>query len=632
MKHSDLIGLCWIVASAIAALTVAPAVANAASPPTTAAPATATAEAGPDYRVSRFVLTYAKPHPEHPPLAELERLVIELGKRDGRYVAPSPAGTGSKPQLQRFKLAEIPGGSGIFSAGALNSICRQVFEGLKRCGLLGLQVSPRPADLDPATLKDLRPAGETRLGLVIETAVVKKVHAAATGPSSATPRVCERIERLSPLQPPQVGQTGSLLRSDRLSDYVDRLNRFGGRRVSAQVGGAEEPGEAAVQYNVEQEKPWLAYAQAGNIGTKQSGRWQERGGLIYRQLAQCDDVFLVDYLTSGFDKVHAVSTSYEAAFPNSDRLRWRVSGAWNEVQAADLGIANAGFTTTETFAGGELIYTFYQRDRLFLDAVAGVDYQYLTAEDGPPNGHGSLVLPHVGLRAEQDRPFDSFFATAALYQNAPAFADTGEDDLEGLGRADPDAAFTLLRWTAEKSFYIEPLLAREGGPAPGGLPAHELAGRFRGQTSFGSRLVPQMQDVIGGLYTVRGYPAAAAAGDNVLVGTFEYRLHVPRALGLTARPVPTMRTEREARRAASIAPSNWDWTAGPFVDLGRVTQADRQSGEFNQTLLGTGLGTELRIGRYFSLRLDWGVALRDTKNNQGDAGDQRVYVLATFSY
>ena len=345
-------------------------------------------------------------------------------------------------------------------------------------------------------------------------------------------------------------------------------------------------------------------------------------------------MFLVDYLTSSFDQVHAISSSYESAFPASDTLRWRLAGAWNKDTSSDLGITGPGFTTTQTTVSGELIYTFYQRQTLFLDAVGGVDFEYLTLEGFSPGGHGSLVLPHVGLRAEQERATDNFFATMMLYRNIPTFAGTDSEQLSTLGRPDTDADFTLLRWNVEESFYLDPLWMADAAPVGRKLPFHEIAGRFRGQTSIDSRLTPQIQDVIGGLYSVRGYPQAAAAGDDSLVATLEYRFHVPRALAINRVPVmsPTFRNERDARKLTRVGEDHWDWTVGPFVDLGRVMQADRAEGEFNQTLLGTGLATELRIGRNFSIRLDWGVALRDTKNNQGDAGDNRVYLLATFSY
>ena len=66
-----------------------------------------------------------------------------------------------------------------------------------------------------------------------------------------------------------------------------------------------------------------------------------------------------------------------------------------------------------------------------------------------------------------------------------------------------------------------------------------------------NRLIPHAEYVVGGLYTVRGYPENALAGDTTLVFTTEYRFYVPRAVNPWAgRTKPTADQVAERARTA----------------------------------------------------------------------------------
>src|SRR6185503_434068 len=107
---------------------------------------------------------------------------------------------------------------------------------------------------------------------------------------------------------------------------------------------------------------------------------------------------------------------------------------------------------------------------------------------------------------------------------------THELDVFGTANADDDFALTSL--DASWSFYLEPLLDPYGWRDPnqkkGGTLAHEVALLARGQWAMGYRLVPQFQQVAGGFTTVRGYKQSAVVGDDLVLGSVEYRFHLPR--------------------------------------------------------------------------------------------------------
>jgi hypothetical protein len=80
-----------------------------------------------------------------------------------------------------------------------------------------------------------------------------------------------------------------------------------------------------------------------------------------------------------------------------------------------------------------------------------------------------------------------------------------------------DDDWTVFKWSLDHSFYLEPLLFREAAHDPDAphwktALAHEIAFSFRGQHAFDNRLIPQEEETLGGLYTVRGYPESIAAG------------------------------------------------------------------------------------------------------------------------
>ena len=141
--------------------------------------------------------------------------------------------------------------------------------------------------------------------------------------------------------------------------------------------------------------------------------------------------------------------------------------------------------------------------------------------------------------------------------------------------------------------------------------AHELFFSFQGQEALNSALIPQQQGVVGGLYTVRGYPEADVVGDDALVFTAEYRLHIPRLFSPGGKPVqvPVLGKFR-GRPEYQYGYADWDLILRTFVDVGHTGFYDKQAGKYSQTLTGAGVGLELRVLRYLTARVDAGFALK----------------------
>ena len=139
--------------------------------------------------------------------------------------------------------------------------------------------------------------------------------------------------------------------------------------------------------------------------------------------------------------------------------------------------------------------------------------------------------------------------------------------------------------------------------------------------------------MVGGLFTVRGYPESVVAGDSIFIGSVEYRFHYPKS-----RKPQDVEEQRKLfgkpfrwGPEAPYGKADWDLIFKGFLDVGEAIQTDRLSFEQNDTLVGLGVGVELQFKQNATLRLDWGFALSDIENLV-DSGDNRVHVVFTVLY
>jgi len=133
-----------------------------------------------------------------------------------------------------------------------------------------------------------------------------------------------------------------------------------------------------------------------------------------------------------------------------------------------------------------------------------------------------------------------------------------QNDADGLGRVQADDSFVVLQTNITHSFFLEPMLWERGKFHS---LAHEIVLSGRSQYAFGNRLIPQEEEVVGGLYTVRGYPESVVAGDTIFIGSAEYRFHYPRAMR------PRESTSTLFGQPFRWAPGSALWEGGLGFDL-----------------------------------------------------------------
>lgn len=615
------------------------------SRPAPSTPASGVDPEAPAYMVGAFVIRYALDHPSLPAIDDLLRAEVKLGRTDNGYVAPSEGIPTETLTIEDVSLMPPQ----RWSSRAVFAVSKAILSEMNKLGVIGVTVSPveaefgPPGEGDPDWGKDLRKPGNSAITLVIKTGLVSEMRTIGFGERIPFERRINaeehaRILKNAPVQVYAADDPDRLdvLRKDELDDYVFRLNRHPGRRVDLAVAAAQQEGGIALDLLINENKPWLAYAQVSNTGTKSTNEWRQRFGFTHNQVTGDDDIFSLDYATAGFDKSHAIVGSYERPIWG-DWLRGKVFGSWNRFTASDVGIGGEEFTGEGYQFGGEIIANIFQHRELFVDAYAGARYQNVEVNNKAVNiqGEDNFFLPSVGLRLERSTETSSTNASIGLEWNLSSVAGTDAKEIEKLGRLDVDEDWTVLNFDVTHSFYLDPLLFgdswRDTSPQGNATLAHELALSLRGQAAFGNRLIPNAEQVIGGLYTVRGYPESVVAGDTVVVGSAEYRLHVPQALGYDSNPGTLFGESFRYKPQSPYGRADWDLILRGFLDAGRTLNSNRKTFERDETLVGTGVGAEIVFKRNLSIRLDWGVALEGIRN-EVKSGSNRFHFVATLMF
>ncbi len=582
------------------------------------------------YPVSEMVFTYAKDHKDHPPIDKAKHLFVTLAYTDGGYTAPKE---GLPEKTLDLRLDNnFPKGT-WFDGSALRLIGQSIVEYLADQKILGVYVRISPEEINSRG-EDLRPLNQSSLTFVTTTLEVGKVQASAREPSSIN---YQHIADQSPLQGANAAndEEGDLLRAEILNDYVYFLNRYPNRRVDVSIDPLGGGNQAIVDYLVTEKKSWRAYAGVSNTGAEGMNKWIENIGFVTTQLTNRDDTLALDASVDSFDNYYSWGITYHAPLSHLSHWRWLVNANQNSFTSSELGIQQYDFTGRQTAVRAELKYNFYQHKDAFYDVFASLQYRDIFTDNHTFSiqQRQKFLIPMLGLQFQQLRPASKVIALFEVQYNIRGYDGQKDHEELELGRVDVDNDWTLLSWQSYNSFYVEPLLNRWFGKKKGSPTTyiHEAILNFCGQYAFDYRLFPQIQSVVGGLYTVRGYPQDYTAGDSTFYATAEYACHFPRALAPVG--APKHRLFGKPFRYAPEEPgglTDWDFIIRSFFDFGRVVNNKHKIFENDTSLLGTGLGAELVVLDNFFLRADWGVALKDapgvTKRSQ------QWYLSMTFVY
>ena len=608
--------------------------------PTPMRPARATEADGPAFEIATFEPDYVRPNPKAPPVKALTQVPFDLGRTEDGYVAPRadvPIVSTTLKDLSRLEEAQT------FRASAIQHILESLRDFLIERQFIGIFVAPDPFQINESG-EDVRSENDTTLRLLVTLGAAAEVRTIGSGdridPAERIDNALhDQIRAESPVQRYTEGDPArnDLMRKDLLDRFVFHKSRHPGRRVDMAVSRADEPGTAALDYLITENRPLSFYAELSNTGTAATDQWRQRFGLLHTQLTNADDILELTYVTASFSDTNAFIGYYERPLPGNDRVRWRVGGFWSEFTASDVGAFADTFTGESFGLNGDIVANIYQDREFFLDLVGGVrwfDSEINNVLIG--KGEGDWVLPYVGVRIDRTTGWESTRGQVHVEFSSADWTDISDDNLTRLGRLFPDRDFAILQWRFRHSVFLEPLLNRAAWEDPStpesSTLAHELFIAFRGQYSFDKRLVAQLNRPVGGLYTVRGYPESVVAGDSALILNLEYRYHLPRAFKIQQSPTELFGEPFRLAPQYVYGSPDWDLILKAFCDVGATYIVDPLSFESDETLVSIGIGAEFTYRRNLRARLDWGFAVDSIPSRGVSQWDERVHFLLSVLF
>ena len=564
-------------------------------------------------------------HEDLPTDSTLMQTSVKLYQKDNVYSGSAD----SKGVEITLTLEELSTRTGSLTDSARVSIQNAVVANMNTKGIGGVACLIEPAANAQGT--NTMKVVAAQFGGV--RTIASGVRAGETG-QSINDANQQRIKDESPLK------EGDVMKKEVLEDYLYSLSRFPGRTVSAAVSNEPSSAQVVLDYYVQEKKVFDVYAGVSNTGTTETSKFQYRVGLLATQLTNNDDILSIDYQNSNFQDTQSVNSYYDARVGTMQDLRWRLTGQWGQYYSSDLGLAAQDFSGNNWGVQGELIWTFLQKGNSFLDVDAGVKTWGATTENTLLQTNGSATFVTLSAMFNVLSTGDTW-AFQGSFGGMYTTTDASQQSLDELGRTDTSKAFSTINGSFYGSFYLDPLLDASWSNSQSLYKPliHEIFGSVRGQYAFDYRLTPLSQYTMGGLYTVRGFAQSLTAGDNALVGTIEYRMHLPRMFTPT---VPTgsfpsaSKPFKWAPDSSTGAAPDWDLVFSTFFDAGTVSSNQAYEFEVNTPMYSAGVGLDLNVLTNISVGLDWAWALNSiestTANINVESGSSQFWFTATLVY
>ena len=564
-------------------------------------------------------------HPRMPTAETLMSTSVTL-YQNGKVYSGSSASKGQKVSITLDQLAK-QGGS--LTDSASTEIEKAIVAKVNASGISGVQCLVEPA-----------PNAQSANGIKVVAAQLAGVRTIATGVRGGETGQSINSDNHATIKKQSPLNQGDVMDKEVLEDYLYSLSRFPGRTVSAAVSSEPSNAQVVLDYYVQEKKIFDVYASVSNTGTTETSKYQERVGLLATQLTNNDDILSIDYQNSNFSGTQSVNGYYDARIGTLKDFRWRATGQWGQYYSSDLGLAAEDFNGSNWGIQGEVIWTFLQKGNSFFDLDLGVKGWNAQTENNllASNGNANFITWSGFVNALAT---GETWALQGSVGGMYTTTDANQQNLDDLGRLNTSSNFTTLNGSVYGSFYLDPLLDStwKGSKSLYKPLVHEIFGSLRGQYAFDYRLTPLSQYTMGGLYTVRGFAQSITAGDNALVGTIEYRMHLPR---MFTPSTPTgsfpsaTKPFRWAPDSGTGAAPDWDLVLSGFFDGGRVYNNQAYEFEANTAMYSAGVGLDLTVLQNLSVGLDWGWALNSISNPQAgvqvDSGSSQFWFTATIVY
>ena len=564
-------------------------------------------------------------NPRMPTEASLMSTPVTLYKTDKSF-SGSPDSKGEKVTLT---LTELAVANGTLTDSARMVIQNAVVSSVNTMGVGGVACLVEPAA-----------KSDDKNVIKVVAAQISGVRTVASGLRAGETGQAVNSDKHATIKNESPIKEGDIMQKEVLEDYLYSLSRFPGRTVSAAVSNEPSSAQVVLDYYVQEKKIFDVYASISNTGTTDTSKYQERVGILATQLTNNDDILSIDYQNSNFSGTQNVNGYYDARVGTLKDFRWRVTGQWGQYYSSDLGLAEENFNGNNWGVQGDIIWTFLQKGNSFLDFDFGVKgwNAQTNNELFQSTGNANFVTLSGTLDA---MALGDTWAIQGSFGGMYTTTNADQEELDNLGRIDTSDSYFTMNGSVYGSFYLDPLLDSSWKSSKSLYKplVHEIFGSLRGQYAFDYRLTPLSQYTMGGLYTVRGFAQSITTGDNALVGTIEYRMHIPRMFN-AAVPTGTFPSAAKPFRwvpdSGTGGAPDWDLVLSAFFDGGTVNNNNAYAFEANTPMYSAGVGLDLTILQNVALGVDWGWALNSIDNQSAgievDSGSSQFWFTATIVY
>ncbi|MFT4564684.1 MAG: hemolysin activation/secretion protein [Gammaproteobacteria bacterium] len=404
----------------------------------------------------------------------------------------------------------------------------------------------------------------------------------------STENILRSLSALSQGGPPN---TREIARSLSLS------NQQPSRQLIINLKDGEQPDTIDAEVLVKDQKPWMIFGNANNIGSHETGRVRLTAGAQHSNVLGYDDKLSLSYTTSQREPedVKQYGINYNVPF-----YRWasRVNLFYSKSDV-DVGTVNAlDISGAGRFLGGSISHLLLRHGSYTHEINVGlVDKSF----------ENSLLFGGADFASDvRSRPVSLGYSAQYRIPQAEFGGSASFNINTGGGRDNNDGRYAANRFGADSNWHRW----NASGYANYFLPQKWLLrGIVQGQYA-GESLIPGEQFGLGGVNSVRGFDERSVLGDSGVRLSGE----------LWTPPIDALRGLRILA----------------FLDYGYMDRHDPLPGETSgEGIASTGVGVRWNWENYASVSVDYGYAINEATSLQGttsDAGDSRWHVDLLLRY
>ena len=485
---------------------------------------------------------------------------------------------------------------------------------LRSLGFEGLVVFPDPNQIDPVSGRDLRSKGELQLRFLIWVSRLQGVELEDGGINQAVfPRLQSMAEQSTEDKSLRPLTSGDLR-------FWNRLGRAPSRTSQVVLAPGERPGQVVAVVKLRPKVNPQFSILATNSGTPTTGEWILGASYTHDQLSGADDQVGFSFLSSDTGERRAYSASYRRPVLFPDILELGIALGYSNYDASSFAVTKIDFAGETRSADLSVRWNPLgtEFEKYSFSFEAGVKGERVQASNSLITGEADadMVTPSVSVRLSTKGEYLRTESRLSLRANVQAIP---VSDQSLLGGVNTKGKFERLSVEYLESFKLGKWLTDHFADTfSEAWNGHILLTRARADFALrDQRHLPQHQFIAGGTGSVRGYPESPIAGDNGYSISLEHRIPLP----------VTSLGEGNLLRTTLI----------PFVDWGETFVTDPLFYESDQSILGAGVGLELKAPRGGSARIDFARPLREIVNNgtilEGTrSGDHRVHASINWKF